>query len=197
MRILIVYCHPVPDSYCAALLGAAQTALSGRGHEIRVVDLYAEQFDPVLTTQERRDYLTATERVRANVAPHVENIAWANALVFVFPQWFYGVPAVLKGWFERVWLPGVAFLVPDKPGGKAAPGMQHIVRQVVITTSGSPWWWLKFIGDPCRRFFTRGLRALYHPRCKTTFLQLHGMNVSTQAQREAFLAKVQSTLKGL
>jgi NAD(P)H dehydrogenase (quinone) len=194
MRTLIIYCHPCADSFNAGLLTAAQHGLRAAGHEIKTIDLYADQFDPVFTAQEKRDYLPNTQAIIQAVAPQVEMIRWAESLVFIFPMWFYGPPAMLKGWFERVWLPGVAFKVPDKPGGKAGPGMQHIMRLSVITSSGSPWWWLRLIRDPCRSFFTRGLRALFHPRCKTTYLQLHGMNTSTLAQREAFIEKVKTTL---
>jgi putative NADPH-quinone reductase len=194
MRTLIVFCHPCPDSYNATLFATARDALASAGHEVRCVDLYAQGFDPVLTPQEKRDYLPNTQAVIANVKNDVEQIRWAQHLVFVFPTWFYGPPAMLKGWFERTWLPGVAFTVPDKPGGKAGPGMQHVTRLTVVTTSGSPWWWLRLIRDPCRNFFKRGLRALFHPRCTTTYLQLHGMNTSTYAQREAFVNKVKRTL---
>ena len=194
MRTLIIYCHPAPDSFCATLFSTAKSALAQAGHEVQAIDLYAQGFDPVLTAQEKRDYLPNTQANIENLAPHVEAIRWAEALVFVFPTWFYGPPAMLKGWFERVWLPGVAFKVPDKPGGKAGPGMQHIRSLTVITTSGSPWWWLRLIRDPCRNFFTRGIRALFHPRCKTTYLQLHGMNTNSPAQREAFIKKVAATL---
>jgi NAD(P)H dehydrogenase (quinone) len=194
MRTLIIYCHPCADSFNAALLTAAQHSLRAAGHDIKTIDLYADKFDPVFSAQEKRDYLPNTQAIIQTVAPQVEMIRWAESLVFIFPTWFYGPPAMLKGWFERVWLPGVAFNVPDKPGGKAGPGMQHIMRLSVITSSGSPWWWLKLIRDPCRSFFTRGLRALFHPRCKTTYLQVHGMNTSTLAQREAFIEKVKTTL---
>jgi NAD(P)H dehydrogenase (quinone) len=194
VRTLIIFCHPCADSFNAALLTAAQHGLRAAGHEIKTVDLYAEKFDPVLSAQEKRDYLPNTQAIVQAVAPQVEHIRWAESLVFIFPTWFYGPPAMLKGWFERVWLPGVAFKVPDKPGGKAGPGMQHIRQLNVITSSGSPWWWLRLIRDPCRNFFTRGLRALFHPRCKTTYLQLHGMNTNTPAQREAFIEKVKTTL---
>jgi NAD(P)H dehydrogenase (quinone) len=194
MRTLIIFCHPCADSFNAALLTAAQHGLRAAGHEIKTIDLYAEKFDPVLSAQEKRDYLPNTQAIVQAVAPQVEHIRWAESLVFIFPTWFYGPPAMLKGWFERVWLPGVAFKVPDKPGGKAGPGMQHIRQLKVITSSGSPWWWLRLIRDPCRNFFTRGLRALFHPRCKTTYLQLHGMNTNTPAQREAFIEKVKATL---
>jgi NAD(P)H dehydrogenase (quinone) len=197
MRILLIYCHPDPNSYCAALRDAALSGLRGAGHEVRVSDLYAELFDPVLTPQEKKDYLPNTKANIANVSTHVDNIRWAQGLVFVFPTWFYGVPAMLKGWFERVWLPGVAFTVPDKPGGKAGSGMQHIERLAVITTSGSPWWWLRLIRDPCRNFFKRGLRVLMSKRCKTVYLQLHEMNTNTLEKRQAFIDKVQREMGAL
>ncbi len=197
MRVLIVYCHPEPTSYAAALRDTAHAALSRAGHELQVLDLYAEGFNPVLSATEKAAYLPNTAMNVAGVRAHVDALQWAQALAFVFPTWFYGPPAMLKGWLERVWLPGVAFSVPDTAGGIAGPRMQHITRLICITTSGSPWWWLRLVRDPGRNLFTRGLRALFHPRCATTWLQLHGMNTSTLAQREAFLGKVQRTLEKL
>ena len=125
----------------------------------------------------------------------MDALQWAQHLVFVFPIWFYGPPAMLKGWLERVWLPGVAFLPPAQKGALATPGLRHIQRLTVITHGGSPWWWLKVIGDPARKLFTRALRALMAKNCKTTWLQLHNMNNVSRAECEAFIAKVHTTLK--
>jgi NAD(P)H dehydrogenase (quinone) len=195
VRVLIVFCHPEPTSYAATLLATARDALTRAGHELRLIDLYAEGFNPVLSAAEKATYLPNPALNVEGVRAHVDALRWAEALAFVFPTWFYGPPAMLKGWLERVWLPGVAFTVPEKAGGTARPGMQHITRLICVTTSGSPWWWLRVVRDPGRNLFTRGLRALFHPRCKTTWLQLHGMNTSTLAQREAFIGKVQHTLE--
>ena len=196
MKLLIIYCHPDPGSLNAALLKSVQAALTGR-HEVKVIDLYAEQFDPILTLEERTAYLDNTALIAARVQPHIDLLRWAEGLVFVYPTWFYGVPALLKGWFERVWLPGVAFLPPARKGATARPGMQHIRLLIGVTTSGSPWWWLRWIGDPGKAFLLRGIRAICAPLCKTKWLQLHNMNNVTLADRERFLARVTKTFRAI
>lgn len=197
MRVLMVYCHPLEDSYNAALRDRALQALRAGGHEVELVDLYREGFDPVLSADERRTYLTDTTVNIDGVQRHVELLRWAEGLLFVYPTWWYGPPAMLKGWFERTWLPGVAFTVPKKKGDKQGPGMQHIRWLGCVTSSGSPWWWLKVLSDPGRRLFTRGLRALLAPRCKVTWLQLYSMNNTTDRDRAAFLDRVGRTLAAI
>ena len=195
MKTVVVYCHPNPDSFSGALNKAAIETLKARGDTLRCFDLYAEAFQPVLTREERAAYLVDPGFIEARVQAHTDALRWAEHLVFVFPIWFYGPPAMLKGWLERVWLPGVAFLPPPKKGAMAVPGLRHIQRLTVITHGGSAWWWLKVIGDPARKLFTRGLRALMAKNCKTNWLQLHNMNNVSRADCEAFIGKVQNTLK--
>ena len=197
MKTVVVHCHPNPDSLSGALYRSTVQTLQEGGHTLRCFDLYADGFEPVLSREERDAYLTNPGLIAARVQAHVDALKWAEHLVFVFPIWFYGPPAMLKGWLERVWLPGVAFLPPAQKGAAAAPGLRHIQRLTVITHGGSPWWWLKVIGDPARRLFTRGLRALMAKNCKTTWHQLHNMNNVSRAECEAFVAKVQSSLKAL
>ena len=197
MKTVVVYCHPIPESFNGALYGAAVSTLQAGGHLLRCFDLYAEGFQPVLSREERAAYLTDPAFIETRVQAHTDALKWAEHLVFVFPIWFYGPPAMLKGWLERVWLPGVAFLPPPEKGAVAVPGLRHITRLTVITHGGSPWWWLKVIGDPARKLFTRGLRALMAKNCKTTWLQLHNMNNVTRADCEAFIQKVQNTLKAM
>lgn len=197
MRVLMVYCHPLEGSYNAALRDRALQALRAGGHEVELVDLYRDGFDPVLSADERRTYLADTAANVAGVQRHVELLRWAEGLLFVYPTWWYGPPAMLKGWFERTWLPGVAFTVPKKKGDRQGPGMQHIRWLGCITSSGSPWWWLKVLSDPGRRLFTRGLRALLAPRCQVTWLQLYSMNNATDRDRAAFLERVGRTLAAI
>ncbi len=191
MRILAVYCHPLAGSYCAALRDRALQALRDGGHEVELLDLYAEGFDPVLSPQERSTYLADTAANLTAVQRHVDLLRWAEGLLFVFPTWFYGPPAMLKGWLERSWLPGVAFRVPARKGERAgAAGLQNIRWLGCITTSGAPWWWLVMMGDPGRRLFMRGLRALFARRCRTLWLQLFNMNNATEDERLRFLDRV-------
>lgn len=197
MKTLVVYCHPNPESFSGALYQATLESLKARGDELRGFDLYADDFQPILTREERIAYLTNPGLIETRVQAHTDALKWCEHLVFVFPIWFYGPPAMLKGWLERVWLPGVAFLPPPGKGAVAVPGLRHITHLTVITHGGSPWWWLKVIGDPARRLFMRGLRALMAKRCKTTWLQLHNMNNVSRAECEAFIAKVQTTLKAM
>jgi putative NADPH-quinone reductase len=194
MRLLIVYCHPDPESYGHALLETAQRALTRAGHTIETIDLYAEGFEPVLSREEKKTYLSDPQGNAAKVQRHVDLLLWAEGLVFVYPTWFYGPPAMLKGWFERVWLPGIAFGVPRYKGDRAQGKLGNIRRVIVITTSGSPWWWLRLIRDPGKNFFTRGLRPLFGQGCRFDWLQLHNMNNATDADRQGFIAKVDHRL---
>jgi putative NADPH-quinone reductase len=194
MRLLLVFCHPDPQSYGAALRRAAADALRAAGHELREIDLYAEGFDPVFSAEEKRTYLPDTAKNIAGVAAHVEALRWAEGWVVVYPTWFYGAPAMLKGWLERVWLPGVSFTVAKSKQRRIGGELKNIRLFIGITTSGSPWWWLKLIGDPGRSLFMKGLKPLYARGCRMRWLQLYNMNHVTPADREAFVVKVRREL---
>lgn len=195
MRCLVVYAHPVETSYCAALCARAVESLRARGHEVRLLDLYAEGFDPVMPRAERIAYHTPGENEKP-VAAHVEHIKWAQVLVFVYPTWWYGLPAMLKGWLDRVWIPHVTFTLPTD--GSAIRGLMHdIERIVVVTSSGSSWLWLKLMGNPGRVTILRGIRALCGWRCRTMFLAHYNIDRSTPESRAAFLDRVGERLKGI
>jgi NAD(P)H dehydrogenase (quinone) len=197
MKLLLVFCHPDPDSFGAALRRTAVDALRAAGHELREIDLYAEGFDPVFARDEKRSYLSDTQANIDRVARHVEALRWAEGWVVVYPTWFYGAPAMLKGWLERVWLPGVAFRIATAKQRTIGGELGNIRLFVGITTSGSPWWWLKVIGDPGRSLFMKGLRPLYARRCRMRWLQLFDMNHVSAAERERFLARVHRELSVL
>lgn len=192
MRILVVYSHPVEESFCAAMRDTAVSALREAGHEVRLVDLYAEGFSPVLTRQERLDYHDE-DRNTLNVKTHIDHILWAEGLVFIFPTWWYDMPAMLTGWFERVWVPYVTFGMPEgiMP---IKPGMTHIRFVAGLTSCGSPWWWMKLVGTPHWRILMRGLRPLFARRCKTLWMCLHQMDSQTDDRRKAHLAKIHDKL---
>lgn len=197
LKLLLVFCHPDPQSFGAALRIAALEALTAAGHEVREIDLYAQGFNPVFSAAEKRTYLNATEQNIAGVADHVDALRWAEGWVVVYPTWFYGPPAMLKGWLERVWLPGVSFRVAVARQRTIGGELRNIRRFVGITTSGSPWWWLALIGNPGRSLFMRGLKPLYAKGCRMKWLQLYNMNHVTQAEREGFLVKVRRELAAI
>ncbi|WP_439597081.1 NAD(P)H-dependent oxidoreductase [Falsiroseomonas sp.] len=187
MRVLMIYCHPRPDSFAAALRDAARRALEAKGHEVELRDLYAEGFNPALTAEERGRYHAVTDNL-AGVEDHVASLQRADALLLVHPTWWYGMPAMLKGWFDRVWAPGVAFRLGD---GAITPLLTHIRRIGVITTYGSPRWLLWYIGHPDRKLVNRGIRRLCAKDCRTDWYTLTRMDHRSRDECAAFLARVE------
>ena len=197
MRLLVVFCHPSLESYGAALYEMACRTLRASGHELRCRDLYREGFNPVLSTEEWSNYLSHTETIIAKHPEHVAELQWAEGLVIIYPTWYYGPPAMLKGWLERVWLPGITFEIPTGKGRRPKPKLSNIRLFVGITTSGSPWWWIRLIRDPGRNLWTRGLRVLFDRRCKVVWQQLYNMNNTTVADRTKFLNLVEHRLRSI
>lgn len=188
MRCLVVYCHPVPESFGAALRDTAVAALAARDAEVRLVDLYAEGFDPVLSTGERRTYHDHPPTDPA-LAPHIENLKWAQAILFVYPTWWYGLPAMLKGWIDRVWATDVAFRLPPD-GVRIVSLVPHITKIGVVTTCGATWWLSFLMGQPGRKTILRGMRALCAPTARSLYVAHYDMDRSTPETRAAFLEKV-------
>lgn len=192
MRFLLIYAHPVEDSYQSAIHQRAAKALADAGHQVDDCDLYAEGFQPVLSRAERKAYHDLGAD-RAYAAREIERLRACQGLVFVFPTWWYGMPAILKGYIDRIWLPGVAFEVV---AGRTRPLLQHIARLGVVTTYGSPWWLNKLLlGDPSRKVFMRGIRHLFSPAVRTLWLAQYGLDYIDAETRARFLAKVEKQLR--
>ena len=128
---------------------------------------------------------------RQGIEEYVALLQAADALLLIYPTWWYGLPAMLKGWLDRVWVPGVAFRLSP---GAIQPSLTNIHRIGVVTTYGSPNWLLWFIGWPDRRMIGRGLRRLCAQRCRLDWLGLTNIDNRTTAERQAFLTKVQKRL---
>jgi NAD(P)H dehydrogenase (quinone) len=191
MRVLLLFCHPVEDSYQAALHRTARAALERAGHDVDDCDLYAEGFFPVLTRAERISYHDTAVN-RAPVQPYVDRLLAAEALVLCFPVWSFGPPAMLKGFFDRVFLPGVSFHLGE--GGKIVPNLRHIRKLAAITTYGRARWVAFLRGAPPRKLVTRVLRFQIRPGTRVLYLAHYQMNVSTPATRERFLARVERAM---
>jgi putative NADPH-quinone reductase len=188
MKVLVVFAHPVEDSFGAALRDCVVDALQRAGHEVDLCDLYREGFDPVLSRAERIAYRDVPANA-ANVAAHVDRLRRADGLIVVFPSWWYGMPAILKGWFDRVWLPGVAF----EFGPQAIrPLLGNLRLFGVVTTTGAPAWFTRlYMGNPSRKVLMRGLARLLPARGVERFwLALYGIDTSTSERRKRFLQRV-------
>jgi len=186
MRVLVLYAHPLPDSFAAAVHAAVLDGLRAAGHEVDDCDLYAEGFNPVLSAEERRDYHDPALNRRL-IDPYVQRVLRAEAMVLCFPVWCFGQPAILKGFFDRVFIPEVSFRLEN---GVAKPALTQIRHILGVTTYGRPWWTALLVGDPAKKSVTRYLRMLTGWRARTRYLALRDMNRATPARRAGFLARV-------
>ncbi|MDE0114157.1 MAG: NAD(P)H-dependent oxidoreductase [Albidovulum sp.] len=190
MRALVVYCHPRADSFTAAVRDVVVEQLRLAGAEIRISDLYARGFQPVLGSEELDGYLDSPSNELA-VADDVSDIRWCDTLVFIYPTWWYGLPAMLKGWLDRTMLPGVAFTMPQTEGGAIKPALSHITGVAAFTTCGASRWLTLFMGSQGRKTILRSLRLLCAPGTKTAFAAHYLMDSSTPESRRRHLENVQ------
>lgn len=149
MNVFIVFAHHEPQSFNGALLRQAQRVLGEAGHTVRVSDLHAMRFDPVsdrrnftgakdaayLKQQQEELHASRTDGFAPDVKAEIEKLFWCDALLFQFPLWWYGLPAILKGWCDRVLAMGVIY-----GGGKWYDDGAFQGRRAMLslTTGGGP-----------------------------------------------------------
>jgi len=187
MRVLVVFAHPSETSFVAALHDQIVATLREGGHAVDDLDLYAERFDPVMPRQAFRDYVDPATN-REGIGRYVERLRAAESLVLVFPVWQDGFPAILKGFFDRVFVPGVSFRIDER--GLFLPMLSNIGRIGAVGAYGGGRRRASLMGDPTRRFVERNLEALVAPGARCDYLACYDMNDSTPATRARFLAKV-------
>jgi putative NADPH-quinone reductase len=194
MRVLYIYCHPLPESLHAAIRDEALAGLRSAGHEIDLLDLYAEKFDPVLSEEGRRHYHDTAVNQRG-VEDYVARLRNAEILVVQFPTWCFGLPAMLKGFFDRLFMPGVAFDISDP--ANVRPLLGNVRRIVGIATYGRPRLMAIGMGDPPRKIVKRYLRWFCTRRPPVDYLALYHVNVASEAKRKAFIARARSAMERL
>jgi putative NADPH-quinone reductase len=191
-RALVLFAHPCPESFSATLHDRVVEVLERRGWEVDDCDLNAEGFSPVLTEAERCGYHDVASN-RGPVQPYVDRLLAAEALVLVFPVWNFGFPAILKGYFDRVFLPGVSFRLED---GGVKPNLTHIRKLAAVTTYGGTRVRALLAGDPPRHVVKRAVWHVTRPE-KMRYLALYDMNRATDAARGAFLTRVTREMEAL
>jgi NAD(P)H dehydrogenase (quinone) len=148
LNVLIVYAHPEPSSFNGAMKDTAVETLRRAGHEVRVSDLYGMGFNAVVGPDdflgERADpdvFSVQKEQTKAceagtlapDVAAEMEKLSWADFVIFQFPIWWFGMPAIMKGWADRIFARGFAYL----PGRKYDTGMFRGKTAMVAATTGT------------------------------------------------------------
>ncbi|MCB1970201.1 MAG: NAD(P)H-dependent oxidoreductase [Geminicoccaceae bacterium] len=189
MSILHIYSHPLEQSLHGAIKNRAREVLKG---DVDFLDLNAEGFNPVLSSRDREIYHDETRNAEL-VRPYVDRLMAASTWIVQFPTWNFGPPAILKGFLDRVFLPGVAFDLSDP--ARTRPLMTHVERIVGIVTYGQPrhvaWW----MGDPPRKLIKRHLGWHSGGRAKIDYHALYHVNALTEDRGRIFIDRVTRALE--
>ncbi len=195
MRALVVYCHPVEGSLCSAMRDAAIHGLTSAGHQVDVVDLCAENFNPVMPAEEWQFYMAGEQVQNPVLRRYIELVQRSEILVFVYPTWWSGLPAQLKGWLERVLVVNVAFVFNEQ--NRVRPGLKQLRRIHVISTYGSPKLYVQIVNDNGRRILSRALRFCGTWRTRTSHQGLYSLDTSTSESRQKFLSDIEKKTASL
>ena len=189
MNATIIYAHPYTESFNGAVLDAACDSLFMQGDSVTVVDLYRDGFNPVMTQEDLRLY-SAGESTDPMVARYNDILSRTDKIVLIFPIWWYDMPAILRGFFDKVMLPGITF-------GEGAAGiypLRAIAHTRVYTTSAATDEDLIHrFGDPVQGTIIAGTFAMVGFG-NAEWHNLGGMSTATQDDREAFLRLVTETV---
>lgn len=192
MNVLVVSAHPSSASFNAALAATVISTISELGHVVRHRDLYAENFDPVFSAYERLHHVgDVSEKLEtlATLKPHVEDLRWCESIVFVYPTWWSGQPAILKGWIDRILMNEVAWVLPEG-AARIKPLLTQIRRIGVVTTHGSSKLVNALQGESGKRTMFRSVRLMMHRRTRCSWIAMYGLDNATDTDRQRFIETV-------
>lgn len=188
VKALVVYVHPVEESFAAAVKSSVLKGLAAGHHDVDLADLYEEGFDPRLTAEEHAAHRSSIEH-KPLASSWISRLQNCDTLVLVYPTWWSAQPAMLKGWFERVWVNGLAVAVHDD-GRVPSPMLSNIKRVIAVTTHGSSKLINSLQGEAGKRFVKRSLRGAVGPKCRIEWLAFYGMDGADDQKRRRFLEQV-------
>ncbi len=185
MNCLVVLAHPLEDSLCSHLSKETIKHLKSKGYTITVKDLYKENFNPVLTKDERASYYNEFDT--SLLEDDIKQLKEAESLVLIFPTWWFSFPAILKGWFDRVWAPGYAYNHASDLGA-ITPRLENLKEVKVITTLGAPWWVDVFVlRKPVKKVLKFALLGACAKNPTFTMLSLYKSENLTELKVEKFV----------
>lgn len=193
MKCLVVIAHPVKNSLCQTLAEKTVSTLLSNGHQVTVRDLYKLEFSSELTCEERKSYYSSTFDQK-NLKNEINDLLEAEALILVFPTWWFNFPALLKGWFDRVWAPGIAYDHANDLGAITSK-LNNLKHTVAITSLGSPWWVDKFImRQPVKKILKMALLGTCAPKSTFRILSIYNAEKLNDVKVSKFLGKIEKNL---
>ncbi|MBF0680538.1 MAG: NAD(P)H-dependent oxidoreductase [Devosia sp.] len=193
MSVHLVLSHPLTDSFNARLACGIEANIRARGLAVDRLDLYASGFEPALTAEERRAYY-GDIRPENSPTDLQRRLTDAQHLVLVFSTWWFAPPAMLKGWFERVWAPGIAF----EQGTPIRPLLTNLKSILVVTTLGSPFWFdVAIARQPVKQTLRAGLFTSCAPQARFRMLSLHSAENVDAARLARFESRIAKTIPTL
>jgi NAD(P)H dehydrogenase (quinone) len=191
LNCLVVLAHPLNNSLCSHLSEETVNHMIQKGYKVIVKDLYKEKFDPVLTKSERTSYYEKRFD-SSKLKNDIEQLREAQILVLIFPTWWFGFPAILKGWFDRVWAPGYAYNHASNLGA-ITPCLEKLKKVNVITTLGAPWWVDFFIlRQPVKKVLKIALLGACAKKCEFKMLSIYKSENLTTLKIKNFVKKIKA-----
>lgn len=191
-RVLLIHCHPANEGFIPTAYERIRSQLEASAAETRVHDLYREGFTPELSAEEHRAHLEPG--VVDDLVSHAEDLQWCDTLILVYPTWWSGQPAMLKGWIDRVWASGVAWDLPDD-ANRLRPRLRNIRRLVAVTSHGSSKLVNSLQGEGGKRTLSRSMRAMCHPLARTHWIAFYGIDNAAPDRRTRFLDQLPSRIE--
>ena len=192
-KFLVVSCHPLENSMCRHITSHILLSLKAAGHTVKHIDLYSSGFSPLLTARERETYYDGPYDGNA-VSGEIHDLQTTDSLILVFPTWWFGFPAALKGWFDRVWAPGIAYDHADN-FGPIRHRLGQLKNVLAVTTLGSPWYVdMLLLRRPIRRVLKTAIVGTCAPKAKFRMLSLYNSEKLALERIERFLKRIDSAL---
>ena len=193
MKCLVVVTHPLKDSLCRSLGDHVVKQLNEQEHEVVVENLYESGFNPVLSQSERQSYYGEAYDDSA-VTDQIRQLKEAEAIVLVYPTWWFSFPAMLKGWFDRVWAPGFAYEHADDYG-PIRPSLDKLKKVLVVTSLGSPWWVDRLVmWQPVKRVVKYALLGACARGVQLSYLSLYKSEKVEQIRVQRFIRRIDKIL---
>ncbi len=182
MKTLIIYAHPWDGSFNHHVLETTTTLLKNRGDQVDVIDLNKDQFNPVMTTEDLKVFASG-QYADPMAEGYVQRLKEADNLVMIFPIWWYGEPAILKGFYDKVFLKGHVYGEVEHK----LEGLLKINKATILTTANIDKTIFSYLGDPIQNVLAKGILRTVGINNVTW---IHCPTVHVPETRETFLAEI-------